>query len=208
MVDDHKTLADLLGYALGAQPGFEFVGHADSVQSGLSLVARVQPDVVLVDLNLPDGNGIWLTRELVSRHPHLRVVILTAETDPALVSRAAGAGANGFVTKTGGLDEVLNALRGSRKGTMYVDARLIAALGRSRHTATPAAPSLTAREVDVLHELAAGRDINTAARRLGISPHTARGYVKSVLVKLDCHSQLEAVVTAARLGLLRLDQAS
>lgn len=91
---------------------------------------------------------------------------------------------------------------------MVVDNRLIAALGRPRTQAPSNAPSLTAREIDVLTELAAGRDVTSAARRLGISPHTARGYVKTILTKLDCHSQLEAVVTAARLGLLRLHQAS
>ena len=208
IVDDHRTMADLLAFALAAETGFVFVGHAPSVSSGLELVGRVTPDVVLLDLNLPDGNGMWLAREISTRYPQVRIVILTAETDPSLVSRAAEAGACGYVAKTGGLAEVLEALRSARKGSMVVDNRLIAALGRPRQPAASSAPSLTSREIDVLQELAAGRDVTAAARRLGISPHTARGYVKTILTKLDCHSQLEAVVTAARLGLLRLHQAS
>ncbi|MFN0280474.1 MAG: response regulator [Kineosporiaceae bacterium] len=208
IIDDHRTMADLLAFALAAETGFVFVGHAPGVTTGLELVGRVLPDVVLLDLNLPDGNGMWLARELSGRHPDVRIVILTAETDPSLVTRAAQAGACGYVAKTGGLAEVLEALRGARKGSMVVDNRLIAALGRPRSPSRPSAPSLTSREVDVLTELAAGRDVTAAARRLGISPHTARGYVKTILTKLDCHSQLEAVVTAARLGLLRLHQAS
>ncbi len=207
IVDDHKTMADLLALALRAETGFEFVGHATGVRAGLDLAARVETDVILVDLNLPDGNGMWLARELTSRFPQVRVVILTAETDPDLVSRAAEAGAAGYVAKTGGLDEVLDALRRARKGSMVVDPRLVAALGRGRAAPRSPAPMLTAREIDVLQELAAGRDITAAAHRLGISPHTARGYVKAILTKLDCHSQLEAVVTAARLGLLQLHQA-
>jgi DNA-binding NarL/FixJ family response regulator len=208
IIDDHRTMADLLAFALAAETGFVFVGHAAGVSSGLELVGRVAPDVVLVDLNLPDGNGMWLARELNGRYPDTRIVILTAETDPSLVTRAAEAGACGFVAKTGGLAEVLEALRGARKGSMVVDNRLIAALGRPRTPAKPAGPTLTSREIDVLAELAAGRHVTAAARRLGISPHTARGYVKTILTKLDCHSQLEAVVTAARLGLLRLHEAS
>ncbi|WP_088284385.1 response regulator transcription factor [Kineosporia sp. A_224] len=208
IVDDHRTMADLLAFALAAETGFVFVGHAPTVSTGLDLVGRILPDVVLLDLNLPDGNGMWLAREISTLYPSVRIVILTAETDPSLVSRAAEAGACGYVAKTGGLAEVLEALRSARKGSMVVDNRLIAALGRPRSTTTAAAPSLTSREIDVLQELAAGRDVTAAARRLGISPHTARGYVKTILTKLDCHSQLEAVVTAARLGLLRLHQAS
>lgn len=208
IVDDHRTMADLLAFALAAETGFVFAGHAAGVGTGLELVSKVQPDVVLLDLNLPDGNGMWLAREISMRYPEVRIVVLTAETDPSLVSRAAEAGACGYVAKTGGLAEVLEALRSARKGSMVVDNRLIAALGRPRTQAPSNAPSLTAREIDVLTELAAGRDVTSAARRLGISPHTARGYVKTILTKLDCHSQLEAVVTAARLGLLRLHQAS
>ncbi|WP_088312960.1 response regulator transcription factor [Kineosporia sp. R_H_3] len=208
IIDDHRTMADLLAFALAAETGFVFVGHAPTVSTGLDLVGRILPDVVLLDLNLPDGNGMWLAREISTLYPSVRIVILTAETDPSLVSRAAEAGACGYVAKTGGLAEVLEALRSARKGSMVVDNRLIAALGRPRSATTSAAPSLTSREIDVLQELAAGRDVTAAARRLGISPHTARGYVKTILTKLDCHSQLEAVVTAARLGLLRLHQAS
>jgi DNA-binding NarL/FixJ family response regulator len=208
IVDDHRTMADLLAFALAAETGFVFVGHAPTVSAGLELVGRVTPDVVLLDLNLPDGNGMWLAREISTRYPQVRIVILTAETDPSLVSRAAEAGACGYVAKTGGLAEVLEALRSARKGSMVVDNRLIAALGRPRQPVASSAPSLTSLEIAVLQELAAGRDVTAAARRLGISPHTARGYVKTILTKLDCHSQLEAVVTAARLGLLRLHQAS
>jgi DNA-binding NarL/FixJ family response regulator len=135
------------------------------------------------------------------------VVMLTASEDVELVARAAGAGACGVVAKSGALGQVLEAIRSARAGAMIVDPFYLAQLQPPRR-ATPAAPVpadrpvLSPREQQVLDLLGRGKDPRTIARELTISLHTCRGYVKSTLAKLDCHSQLEAVVKARRLGLL------
>jgi DNA-binding NarL/FixJ family response regulator len=210
LIDDHQTLLDLLSLAITAEHDLAVVGTATTAAAGRRLVDRTEPDVVLLDFALPDGDGITLATELAEHHPQIRVVMLTASQDAALISRAAAAGAAGLVAKSGALGQVLKTIRSARTGSMVVDPILLAGL-------TPAPPDpqqfedaravrnrpqLTVRELDVLALLAVGKDARTIAHELLISLHTCRGYVKSLLAKLESHSQLEAVVKAGRLGLL------
>jgi DNA-binding NarL/FixJ family response regulator len=210
LIDDHQTLLDLLSFAMSNEDDIEVVGTATTATEGQRLVERARPDVVLLDFVLPDVDGVTLAATLVDRHPDLRVVMLTASEDAQLISRAATAGASGFVAKSGALDQVLEAVRSARSGSMIVDPVFLARLGSGGRPPTPPGesaagrrPVLTPREMEVLELLGRGKDPRTIARELSISLHTCRGYVKSTLAKLDCHSQLEAVVTAGRLGLLR-----
>jgi DNA-binding NarL/FixJ family response regulator len=209
IIDDHQTLLDLLSYAMGGEDDIAVVGTATSGADGLRMVELARPDVVLLDFVLPDIDGVSVAAELVQLHPEVRVVMLTASEDSGLISRAAAAGAAGFVAKTSALDQVLDAIRSARAGLMVVDPVFLAGLltGRSRAAegargAGAGQPVLTPRELEVLQLLGTGLDPRSIARQLSISLHTCRGYVKSMLAKLDCHSQLEAVVTAGRLGLL------
>ncbi|HVC74441.1 MAG TPA: response regulator transcription factor, partial [Mycobacteriales bacterium] len=175
---------------------------------GLQLVDQTRPDLVLMDFGLPDKDGVTTAAEVLRRQPSTRVVMLTATHDGSLISRAAAAGVCGFVAKTGAFGEVLSAIRTARTGSMVIDPTVLARLVPSQRKPTEAdsdrmvAPLLTPREQEVLSLLGAGMDARAIARTLSISLHTCRGYVKSVLAKLDCHSQLEAVVAAGRLGLL------
>jgi DNA-binding NarL/FixJ family response regulator len=207
IIDDHQTLLDLLSFAMGGEDDIAVVGTATTGAEGLRMVDCTHPDVVLLDFVLPDTDGVKVAGQLVDRHPGVRVVMLTASEDTGLISRAAAAGAAGFVAKTSALEQVLDAIRSARSGSMVVDPAFLAGLlaSRSRQPQqVPAGgrPALTPREMEVLNLLGSGLDPRTIARQLSISLHTCRGYVKSMLAKLDCHSQLEAVVTASRLGLL------
>ena len=172
------------------------------------MVDQTRPDLVLMDFGLPDKDGVTTAAEVLRRQPSTRVVMLTATHDGSLISRAAAAGVCGFVAKTGAFGEVLSAIRTARTGSMVIDptvlARLVPSQRRPAETDSDrlVAPLLTPREQEVLCLLGAGMDARAIARTLSISLHTCRGYVKSVLAKLDCHSQLEAVVAAGRLGLL------
>lgn len=211
VVDDHRTIADLLAVALQHETDIEFVGHAATARHGIELAGALQPDVVLMDFVLPDLDGLQATAEIVAEHPRTRVILLTASSEPRLIAQAAAVGACAFVPKSAGLEVLLDAVRGARQGAMVVDPGLLGALadlaeGTARRTdeSSPTSVSLTAREREVLGMLAAGLDVVGVSRRLGISQHTCRGYVKSVLSKLGCHSQLQAVVVATRLGLLDL----
>jgi DNA-binding NarL/FixJ family response regulator len=206
VVDDHQTFAELLALALEGQPSLSYVGHANTAEQAMRLVVELRPDVVLMDVQLPDLDGITATERLRGQHPDVRVVVLTAHSEPALVARAAAAGAAGFLTKDGALGDVLHALHTAHGGGMTVSAHLLAGLLTNSPTVTAAptsqAAGLTSREYDVLRLMGNGLDVRSIAQNLGISPHTCRGYVKNVLAKLDAHSQLEAVVIATRRGLL------
>jgi DNA-binding NarL/FixJ family response regulator len=204
IVDDHTTLAQLLEAALRDQPDIECVGYATSGEAGLALADEMSPDVVVMDHGLPGMDGVEATARLRISHPQTRVIMLTAAANPHLVARAAAAGICAFVPKNGGLDELLTAIRGARQGAMVVSTSVLAGLasGTSARDSTTPPPVLTPRERDVLELLALGLDASRVARRLGISLHTCRSYLKSLMAKLDSHSQLEAVVTATRLGLL------
>jgi DNA-binding NarL/FixJ family response regulator len=212
VVDPHQTFAELLGLALAGQPDLAYAGHAATGADALRLVAELRPDVVLMDVDLPDCDGIATAERLRAEHPRSRIVVLTGSTDATLVGRATAAGASGFLTKDGALGDVLHAVHTAHSGGMTVSTHLLTGLLRSTAPAAggPAAGSgdtggLTAREHEVLRLVASGLDPRAIARQLGISVHTCRGHVKSVLAKLDAHSQLEAVAVATRRGLLDRD---
>jgi DNA-binding NarL/FixJ family response regulator len=202
VVDDHTTFSDLLAMALDHEPDLTCVGTAGSVTRGLAMVDELRPDVVLMDVRLGDGDGVTATAELTRRYPELRVVVLTAHIDSALMQRAADAGACCLLPKDGSLPDMLAALRNSRQGGLMVHPALLRTLMASTPPASIYLPPLTRRERDVLTMLADGSDARAIAKSLGISVNTCRGYVKNLLLKLDAHSQLEAVVIATNRGLI------
>lgn len=205
VVDDHRTFAELLSFALEAESDLTCVAHAQSVEEGRTVVRRERPDVVLMDLQLPDGDGIDATVQILREDPQVRVLILTAHPNPTEMARAGAAGASGFLAKDGALDEVLTAVRTSSRGSLVLPSSVVAHFkdqpDDSGRASIPDA-GLTPRELAVLRLLAEGKDPRAVARELGISLNTCRGYVKAVLAKLGVHSQLEAVVRASRIGLL------
>jgi DNA-binding NarL/FixJ family response regulator len=205
VVDDHLTFAELLARALDAEDDMACVGHARDADEAVRLVGQLRPDVVLMDLELPGRDGISVTAQLTAEYPDLKVLILTAHAGAGELTRAGAAGACGFLAKDGSLDDVLDALRTAHRGSLMLSAQLAA--GFAEEPATGAGDAgLTPRELEVLRLLGQGRDPRGIARELGVSLYTCRGYVKSVLAKLDVHSQLEAVVVASRSGLIRVGE--
>jgi DNA-binding NarL/FixJ family response regulator len=203
VVDDHKTFADLLSLALSSEPDFDCVGTAGSAAEAVAMAAELKPDIVVMDIEMPRQDGLAATRRLREVVPDLVIVVVTAHRDPQWVLRATQAGASAFVPKNGSLPEMLDVLRRARNGGMLVAA---SAFGSTTTAPQPTMSmprvELTQRERDVLHCLNRGMAPKAIARVLGISLHTCRGYVKSLLSKLRVSSQLEAVVTAQRLGLI------
>ena len=211
LVDDHRTFTDLLALALRGEADLEFVGAAHRAAEAEALVGKLAPDVVVMDVNIGPDDGIELTARLTAAHPGLCVVVLTAHADTALMQRAVQAGACGLMPKDGALPEMLSGLRSARPGGLVVHPTLLRTLvtapgggdeGAPASGAPGAPVALTRREEEVLRMLADGKDARTIARALDISLHTCRGYVKTLLMKLDAHSQLEAVAIAGRQGLL------
>ena len=201
VVDDHRTFTDLLGRAIDAEEDLTFVGAAHTVEEGLELVATERPEAVVMDVKIGEGDGLRATATLSERLPDVRVVVLTAFATEPLLQRAVDAGARALLPKDGSLEDLLEALR-ARDDGFHVHPSLLRRLLDGRRDRSEAPVSLTARESQVLHLLAEGTDTASIARTLGISRHTCRDYVATILSKLGAHSQLEAVAIATRRGLL------
>jgi DNA-binding NarL/FixJ family response regulator len=209
IVDDHLAFAEAVAIAIDLQGDLECVGATPNIEEALRLVRDRSPDVVLMDVYLPGIDGIEGTRRIKATNPATRVLIITGHTELDILTQAATAGASGFLPKESSLQEVVDAIRVPIDDKIVVDSSTLAALiERLRDTERASAKQardtarLTRRELEVLVLMREGLDPQTIASRLGISVHTCRGHVKSVLLKLGAHSQLEAVVIAAREGLL------
>jgi DNA-binding NarL/FixJ family response regulator len=207
VVEDQRALAGALEAAIAAQPDLECVGAVGSVGEALRLAATGRPDVVLMDIHLPGVDGIEGTRRLTAAHPGTRVLILTADATPDLLTGAAKSGAAGFLAKDSAFPDILAAIRSPVEGKVLVEGATLAALLEGTARPTPSAGAanpagLSRREVEVLELMGQGLDPGAIAERLVVSRHTARGHVKKVMMKLGAHSQLEAVVTATKMGLL------
>jgi len=205
VVDDHRSVAESIGMAIDMQPDLRCVGIAGTVAEALTMTVGRGPDVVLTDVELPDGDGVENARRLIRLNPSLRVLVLTAHADIEVMARAASAGVAGFLPKETSISAVLTALRRAAEGEMTVGGSVLSALldrAQASRSAAPPSVGVTDRELDVLRCLSQGLDPRSIARQLGISIHTCRGHVKRLLAKLDAHSQLEAVVKASQLGLL------
>ncbi|HYA01004.1 MAG TPA: response regulator transcription factor [Candidatus Binatia bacterium] len=206
VVDDHRAVAESIAMAIDLQPDMRCVGIASTIAEARAVLLTTGPDVLLTDVQLPDGDGVEAARKLLELHPDLNILVLTAHSDIDVLARAAAVGVSGILPKESGISSVLTAIRKAGEGSMAIEGSVLSALlSRAQAAASPApgrSLSLTDREMEVLGLLSEGLDPQGIARRLEISVHTCRGHVKSILAKLDAHSQLEAVITAMRLGLV------
>ena len=209
LVDDHRAFAEAVAMAIDSHPDLACVGTPTTIAEALATVESLAPDVVLLDIYLPDGDGIDAIASIRALHPGMRILVMTGHTDVDVMARAASAGASGFLPKENSIAAVLDAIRAARDGQMLVDGSTLAAIlgrvGRSPKgdsSRRGGSTHFTVRERDVLDLMGQGLDPHAIAARLAISLHTCRGYQKSILAKLEAHSQLEAVVVAARMGLI------
>lgn len=204
VVDDQRAFAQSLEVILEAQDEVDRVGTVGSAEDAIDYVEQHAPDVVVMDVELPGASGIDATERLVAADPELIVVVLTGIPDVAVFARAAAVGAQAFLLKDSSLDEILEAvLRTSPHGHIRVDPSTVREIANAADAASAnLAEAITPRELEVLGLLAEGRQPKEIARYLGISVHTCRDYVKSLLTKLGAHSALEAVVIAIRCGLI------
>lgn len=199
IVDDHHTFSELLTLGLTAHSTLTCVGTADDVASALQVVAREQPDVVVMDVRLGRESGVTATAAITERWPDIAVVVLTAYPTRQLMADVIRAGASAMLPKDGALEELFDAVMRAQPRLFTVPPRLMEIMMKDQ--AGPPSP-LTPREHAVLQLLAAGRDARSISKELDISLSTCRSYVKSLLAKLGAHSQLEAVVIAHDRGLV------
>ncbi|MFE4228917.1 response regulator [Arthrobacter sp. NPDC056886] len=206
-VDDHRTFAELLTGALDREPDLRSVGSAASVESGVQLCRELEPDVVVMDYHLPDGDGLSAATRILEQNPATRIIMLTGDPSQDVLRQAAAIGICGFLPKDGSLATMLDTLRHARAGNMVVHPSLVAQIGAPHSAAAvyPPGPPLSPRELDVLRLMSEGQEVRVIANSLGISIHTCRGYVKTIFSKLGSHSQSEAMAEAEVRGILRVE---
>lgn len=204
IVDDHRSFADLLSAALNTVPGMRCIGTASSAAEGVAIATQLKPSIVVMDIQMPKQDGLQATRLIRRGAPDTVVAVVTAHRDPEWISRAAQAGASAFIPKDGSLEEMIDVLTRVRSGQMLLaPSTFSSAVDRQEANAGPSLPALTQRELEVLTCLSSGMQVKGIARALGITLHTCRGYVKAIHLKLGVNSQLEAVIKAQKLGLVR-----
>ena len=207
IVDDHRLFAQALAMAIDASDQLRCAGVATTAGEALSLADQARPDAVVMDAGLGKDDGIALTREIISRHPETRVLVLTGQNpDPALIQASAEARASGLLPKIVNLGTVVDAVGLLSTDCFVTDRGIISALCALRPSRPDVAiaqeDTLTNRERDILELLVEGVDVQTASQRLGITVNTARGYVKNLYRKLGVHNQLELLAVARRRDLL------
>ena len=208
VVDDHDLFRAGLASLLDAQHGIEVVAQASGGRMGVRLANELQPDVVLMDVRMPDLEGPEATREILEQHPSIRVVALTVVSDDADVAAVVEAGASGFLAKDTPIDRVVLAVRAAANGVAWLSPRAAeVVLGRVRRDGADEEPAgeeldeLSSREREVLRLIARGMENAEIADELGISPRTAKNHVSNILAKLGLPSRIQAAIYAVRRGL-------
>lgn len=211
IADDHEVVRIGLASLLDGQPGFSVVGQASSGQEAIRLARHARPDVVVMDIRMPDGSGIDACRTITRELPSTPVVMLTSYADSEDLFAAIDAGASGYVLKRVGSGELVDAVRTVAAGGSLLDPSVTrSVLDRLRNTSrleeAGAFADLTEQERRVLAHLADGASNREIADRMGLAEKTVRNYVSSVLAKLALESRAQAAGYAIRNRLPELDE--
>jgi DNA-binding NarL/FixJ family response regulator len=199
MVDDHPVLREGVAGILAAEPGMVLVGEAGDGREGVEQFRRHHPDVVLMDLQMPDMNGTDAIRAIRAESPQARIIVLTISGGDAHALRAFRAGASGYLLKSAFRKELLDTIRAVHAGQKRIPPSIGAAL--AEHVADD---MLTARELEVLVEVAQGHANKIIADHLAITEGTVKGHMKSVLSKLGANDRTHAVTIALKRGIIEL----
>jgi two-component system invasion response regulator UvrY len=203
LVDDHHLVREGLRHVLDAQAGMVVIGEASDRCGAFTLVEREAPDVLLLDITFPDADGVAILREISTRWPRVRVLILTMHRDGETVRQALRAGAAGFVVKGARSSELVEAIRAVARGERYLHSSVAGAIiDDSIHWMDLASP-LSAREREILAHIAAGSSAADVGRELGISPHTVRRHVANLSEKLGISGPKALTRYAVEHGLVR-----
>jgi len=202
IADDHAMVREGLRTMLAHHPSIEVVAEADTGAAAIAAVERHRPDVILLDIRLPDATGLEVCRKLNEQHPRVNVVMLTVYEDEHYVLEALRAGAKGYLLKKVTDDELTRVLKSVCAGEIVVDPSLASQMAVRSAQAAPAV-RLTEREREVLTAMADGLSNAAIASQLVISEETVKTHVKSLLRKLGALDRTQAVSLALRSGLLR-----
>jgi DNA-binding NarL/FixJ family response regulator len=206
VADDHALFRYGLKAMLANAEGFEVVGEAATGEEVVEKVASLQPDIILMDIQMPGINGIEATRRVLERDPSIGVVVVTMFEDDDSVFAAMRAGARGYVLKGADAEEVLKVVAAVAGGEAHFGPEIARRLMGFFSAPKPAAPSeafpeLTAREAEVLDLIAQGLNNQDIARRLYLSPKTVRNHISNIFLKLQVADRAQAIVRAREAGL-------
>lgn len=203
IVDDQETFSDAVALMLRMQQGIDVVGSAESIEGAVAAVRAHEPDVVLMDFRLPDGDGAVGCRSIKEAFPRAQVVVLTGFSDSEVLIECIQAGCAGFVTKQGSIEEVVSAIKAAAAGEALITPRMLVHLiSRARRDLQPVTSQLTRRQIQILQLMAQGLSSDAIAKKLGISPNTVRNHTNALMSRMKAHSKLSAVMMAMREGLI------
>ena len=205
LADDHPLFRQGLRTAIAAGDGLQVVGEAETGAEAVAQALELQPDVVVMDLQMPERNGIEATREIVAQSPHISVVVLTMFEDDDSVFAALRAGARGYLLKGAGHEEIVRAIRAVSSGEAIfgpaIATRMMAYFAGRPDGPAQAFPELTSREREVLELIAQGHSNAQIAERLVVSQKTVRNHVSNVFTKLCVLDRAQAIVKAREAGM-------
>jgi two-component system response regulator NreC len=206
IADDHAIVRAGLRALLKGEAGMELVGEASGGEEALRLVENLNPDILVLDLSMPEMDGIQVTKRVHATAPHVRILILTVHEDEALLREAIRAGAAGYILKHAAEEELISAINMVQMGDIYVHPKLVRSLLVAPQKQIPPSPRpeelLTPRELDVLNCIVQGYTNRQIAEELSLSVRTVEGYRANMTEKLGLHSRAELVRYAREHGLL------
>lgn len=205
VVDDHTLFREGVVALLNSVPEIDVVGMAEDGQQAVELAAKVQPDVILMDIQMPKINGIAATRQIINDHPDMGVIVLTMFEDDDSVFAAMRAGARGYILKGADQEDMLRAIRAVARGEALfgpsIAERLKNYLAPQASAKNEAFPELTQRELEILELIAQGMSNSEISENLVIAVKTVRNHVSNIFNKLQVADRVQAVIRAREAGL-------
>jgi len=208
VVDDHMVVREGLGALLTPRNGMEVVGQAADGAEAVEKARALDPDVILMDLNLPKKSGLEAIADIIQHNPDARILVLTSYDEQENISAAINAGALGYLVKNSPAPELFHAIRGVAMGSLSVSPAVTQAMLRDMRQPNPVPPSpeptLTTREREVLRGLAQGQSNQEIAETLNIEKTTVRSHISNILDKLGVENRTQAALYAVEMELGRL----
>jgi DNA-binding NarL/FixJ family response regulator len=203
IADDHEVVRRGLSMMIEDEPDMTLLGTASSGREALAVVAATQPNVLLLDIQLPDGDGITVAGQLHAQHPQLVILMLTSFSDDARIYAALRAGASGYLLKEMSGDALVAAIRGAARGEPQLHPKIARRLMDRAQPAEDPLAVLSPREHDVLRWIARGLSNKEIALATDLTELTVKSYVREILSKLQVADRTQAALLAVRYGLIR-----